>query len=295
MKLIIIALAVAVLTTANSALGQTPPSPPTLRIVTEDPNLPSQLFYGTTKIKPLRLRPGTNVRITWDDNDAWLLQHYVDFLNRMPDPGGFAGWMAILNQCPPSEVNNPTSSLTCTRIDVSSAFFRSTEFQLKGYYLLRFYQVSLGRVPSYAEFGPDMRLVTGQTDQEFMERRNAFPGLFVARTEFRNRYDALSNAAYVSKLAETAVITIPNSAQLVGDLDAGRKTRAQVLREIVESTEVERKFYNSAFVTMQYFGYLRRDPDMEGYNGWMEILNRTGDYRYMVWGFVYSPEYREKF
>jgi len=34
-------------------------SAPTLRIVTDDPTLPSDLFYGDIKVKPLRLRPGT--------------------------------------------------------------------------------------------------------------------------------------------------------------------------------------------------------------------------------------------
>ena len=39
-------------------------SPPTLRIVTETPGLPSELFYGNIKVKPVRLRPGTNQAIT---------------------------------------------------------------------------------------------------------------------------------------------------------------------------------------------------------------------------------------
>ena len=44
-------------------------TPPTLRIVTEVPGLPSELFYGNVKVKPLRLRPGTNQVITIDDVD----------------------------------------------------------------------------------------------------------------------------------------------------------------------------------------------------------------------------------
>ena len=49
---------------ASSALAQSQQAP-TLRIVSEDGNrLPSDLLYGNTKVKPLRLRPGTNVPIT---------------------------------------------------------------------------------------------------------------------------------------------------------------------------------------------------------------------------------------
>ena len=49
-------------------------SPPTLRIVTETPSLPSELFYGDVKVKPLRVRPGTNPPqfITIADNDFFV-------------------------------------------------------------------------------------------------------------------------------------------------------------------------------------------------------------------------------
>src|SRR3989442_5128270 len=67
------------------ALGQAP----TLTIVTPDgPNLPADLFYGNVKVKPLRLRPGTNPGITIYDSDFFVNKHYVDFLNRFPDSGG---------------------------------------------------------------------------------------------------------------------------------------------------------------------------------------------------------------
>ena len=65
-------------------------SPPTLRIVTETPGLPSELFYGNIKVKPVRLRPGTNQVITIDDIDFFVQQQYIDFLGRMPDSTGFA-------------------------------------------------------------------------------------------------------------------------------------------------------------------------------------------------------------
>jgi hypothetical protein len=63
-------------------------SPPTLRIVTETPNLPSELFYGEIKVKPLRLRPGTNTVITIADYDFFIQQQYIDFLRRFPEPDG---------------------------------------------------------------------------------------------------------------------------------------------------------------------------------------------------------------
>nr|MBA2705401.1 hypothetical protein [Blastocatellia bacterium] len=83
--------AVALLITAFAALtvwGQAP----TLHIVTEIPNLPSDLYYGNTKVKPLRLRPGTNTPITIADPDFFVNQQYVDFLSRFPDQSGFDFW-----------------------------------------------------------------------------------------------------------------------------------------------------------------------------------------------------------
>jgi hypothetical protein len=49
---------------------------------------------------------------------------------------------------------------------------------------------------------------------------------------------------------------------------------------------------------MQYFGYLRRDPDEVGYNFWLSKLNDfSGDYiaAEMVKAFVTSTEYRQRF
>jgi hypothetical protein len=68
------------------------------------------------------------------------------------------------------------------------------------------------------------------------------------------------------------------------------------LRAVVESAEVYNKEYTSAFVAMQYFGYLRRDPEAEGYEAWLRVINSNpADYRTMVWGFVTSIEYRNRF
>jgi hypothetical protein len=93
-----------------------------------------------------------------------------------------------------------------------------------------------------------------------------------------------------------AGVTISNRDQLVNNLNSGAQTRAQVLRTIVESQPVQNKEFNPAFVAMQYFGYLKRDPETEGFNAWLNYLNtHQNDFRTMVIGFVNSPEYRTRF
>ena len=49
--------------------------------------------------------------------------------------------------------------------------------------------------------------------------------------------------------------------QLVSDLSGGQRSRADVLRAIAENPTLVQAEFNRAFVLMQYFGYLRRNPN----------------------------------
>jgi hypothetical protein len=224
-----------------------------------------------------------------DDPAFFVHQHYIDFLNREPDIDGYAGWIATLAACPQGNTN-------CDRISVSSAFFRSEEFQGRSFFVYRFYSTALGRIPHYREMMRDLSFVTGfMTDEELEANKQQFVEDFISRQEFKNKYDAVTDpAAYVNALLATAGVTVPNKQQLIDDLAAGRMTRGQVLRAIAESQEVRFKYYNQAFVVTEYFGYLRRDPDIF-YLDWINTLNQTGDYRRMVDGFMNSLEYRRRF
>jgi len=85
---------------------------------------------------------------------------------------------------------------------------------------------------------------------------------------------------------------------LVAALDAATMTRAQVLRAIAETDELNSREFNAAFVTMEYFGYLRRDPDTAGFNFWLNKLNTfNGNFQNaeMVKAFISSAEYRQRF
>src|SRR5205085_2552599 len=119
---------------------------------------------------------------------------------------------------------------------------------------------------------------------------------FVLREDFRAIYDALSNAAYVDRLIANTGLTFANRNQLVDDLNAGRKTRAQVLREIADSGQFFNAAFNRGFVASEYYGYLRREPEPAGFNAWLNFLNaHPNDYRTMVNGFMNSIEYRARF
>ena len=145
----LLAIVFAILVVSNVAIAQ---SPPTLRIVTEVPGLPSELFYGDIKVKPLRLRPGTNQVMTFDDNDYFVFQQYIDFLGRMPDTGGFNDWLNVLNTC--TNQGKLGADPACDRVHVSSGFFRSTEFGERGYWIYRFYHGVLGNRPTQPTLSP---------------------------------------------------------------------------------------------------------------------------------------------
>jgi len=80
--------------------------------------------------------------------------------------------------------------------------------------------------------------------------------------------------------------------------------RAAALRQIAENAAFQQKEFNNAFVLMEYFGYLQRDPDaapdgnFDGYNFWLGKLNQfNGNYiqAEMVKAFTSSIEYRNRF
>ena len=251
--------------------------------------------------------PTTTVTII--DNDAapaaqnpidgfnfFVTQQYIDFLGRLPDETGFHNWVDTLSICPNGgfgEFDNPG----CDRVHVSAGFFQSPEFQGRGYFAYRFYEVALDRRPTYAEFVPDMAVVGGsQSPESEVLSKAAYTDAWMQRTEFKNRYDGQNNSQYVNALEANAGIPITNKQSLIDNLNNGTMNRGQVLRAIVESQAVADHFFNSAFVSMQYFGYLRRDPDAVGFQNWLNTLNADpSNFRHMIFGFLFSNEYRQRF
>jgi hypothetical protein len=143
-------------------------------------------------------------------------------------------------------------------------------------------------------------------EQLLENNKRKFAGDFATRTPFKSLYDILSNQDYVNTLISNsgANLTQSERAALVNSLNGFTKGREQVLREIVENQALYSAEYNAAFVEMQYFGYLRRNPqdapdnDLTGYNFWLNKLNEFGgDYRKaeMVKSFLVSGEYRQRF
>src|SRR5205823_2913083 len=130
----------------------------------------------------------------------------LDFLSREPEQG--EPWSGVLNRCP--DVNNldPNSpSAGCDRITVSADFFGSPEFQLKGFYVFRFYKLAFNRLPEYLEIIADMSFVAGATPREVFQRKAQLAVNLTQRQEFQTNFGVLSNSDYVAALLNRYQLT----------------------------------------------------------------------------------------
>jgi glucose/arabinose dehydrogenase len=250
--------------------------------------------------------PGTSNPI--DDSTFFVRQHYHDFLNRDPEAAGLQFWRDQIEVC-----GADAQCREVRRINVSAAFFLSIEFQETGYFAYRLYEASFDRQPRYLEFIPDTQELgrdvivgVGNWQQQLETNRQAFADRWVQRSSFRATFDLLPNGSYVDRLFANAGVA-PSPAErdaLVNGLNVGTETRATVLRKVVDNAQFRSQEFSRAFVLMQYFGYLRRNPDdppdtnFDGYNFWLTKLNQfNGDFirAEMVKAFIASIEYRARF
>ena len=225
-----------------------------------------------------------------DGVEFFIRQQYLDILNRLPDPTGLQNWINTLAPCPNGGFGEPPTS-DCDRLKVAAGFFQSDEFLNRGYWAFRFYMLSHNQRPTYAQFIPDMALVGGpKSPAEEEVSKVAFADAFVQRPEFIARYGSASGQALANALLQTA--GLPSSTFTV----TGNMTNGQILRGIVETTAVSNRFLTEGFVSIQYFGFLRRDPDPTGYQNNLNTLNANpNNLRHMIFIFIYSTEYRGRF
>src|SRR4029079_8035674 len=103
---------------------------------------------------------------------------------------------------------------------------------------------------------------------------NAFP-FAMTPTQFANQLFA--NAGITPTAAELAAVTGEFSFQ---DHSGDAAARARAIRRVVENPRFIQQETNRAFVLMQYFGYLHRNPndspdtDFTGYDYWLSKLNQ---------------------
>jgi hypothetical protein len=265
------------------------------------------------------------------DQARFLVQlHYYDFLNRYPDSSGWDFWTNNINNCSPQP-----ACVDVQRVNTSASFFLSIEFQNTGYLVERMYKAAYGDGSGTSTFNgthqlavPVMRFTEFLSDTEAIgsgvvvlqpgweqlleSNKQAFSSEFVQRPRFINAFPTtMSPAQFVDQLNTNAgnVLSSSERATAVGLFAGAADTinttaRAQALRQVAENQGLYNADFNRAFVLMQYFGYLRRNPndspdsDYTGYDFWLTKLNQFGGNYLnaeMVKAFITSSEYRTRF
>lgn len=245
-----------------------------------------------------------------ENTDFFVSQHYRDFLSREPDAAGLNFWMNEINSC-----GFDQACLDYKRQLVSAAYFLSIEFQETGFYAIRIQRTAFdkksreGSRMTFAQFVPDAGfvgagVVVGQTGYQQLldQNKQNYAAQIVSNMEFATRFPASQSATqFVNALYASAAVT-PTQAELDAAVVAfgagGTSGRAAALRKVAESNSVGQAELNPAFVLMEYFGYLRRDPDAGGYNFWLTKLEQFGGnyvQAEMVKSFTVSGEYRGRF
>jgi hypothetical protein len=269
-----------------------------------------------------------------DEAPFFVRQHYLDFLNREPDPSGLTFW---IDQIAGNASNNPppcaagdTTCVNTRRVNVSNAFYFELEFQQTGSLVYRLYRAAFGnnqpfpnpfpsmsfpgehlKMPSYQVFAQDRATVPGGPN--LARAQLALANAFVQRPSFTAKYPlSLATAdQFVDAVLDTMTTIGVNLSSERANLISlyGTLGRGGVVYRLADDNAQtnpinNRAFidaeYNRAFVYTQYGGYMRRDSDIPGFVFWLDQVNSgslrdVGKQHAMVCSFITSAEYQQRF
>ena len=211
--------------------------------------------------------------------DLFVKQQYRDFLRREGEVGGIQYWAAAI-------------AAGASRATVTKSFFDSPEFQGAIAPVARLYYAYFNRIPDLP--GLQYWLDQYRAGMSLNDISQAFAG----SAEFIGTYGSLSNSQFVTLVYQNVLGRAPDSAGLAywtAQLNGGLMTRGQVLVGFSESSEYQQRSYNRTFVTMIYYGMLRRMPEQAGFDYWVEQLGAGASGLDLINGFLAASEYRSRF
>jgi hypothetical protein len=202
----------------------------------------------------------TNAPTDIADSEPFIRQQYLDILRREPDQPGLQTWLTKLNNC--TRQGGRGADPSCDRVTVSMGILESSEFIERSGFVLRLYLVMLGRRPTLSEFTADRVAIVTAPAEELAAAKQRLIADWSQRPNVKARYAGLSNEQLIA---------------------------------LIEDPQTIRGYRNSSYVLMQFFANLNRDPQPWEYNSRLKRLNATGDYRQLIFDFIYSVEYRKRF
>jgi uncharacterized repeat protein (TIGR01451 family) len=287
---------------------------------------PSGALLGSPATALVEIRDNDTTPTTLnplDDSTFFVRQHYNDFLSRAGEEEGVRFWTNTIEECGADE-----QCREVRRINVSAAFFLSIEFQETGYLAYRTYKTAYGDTTSpnvdisvpairLREFlsdaqaiGQGVQVGVGDWEGRLEANKNAYVREFVTRPRFLAALPAtLTPAEFVDALNRNAggVLSPEERGQLIAEVAAASdpvQGRASALRKVAEDADLRQREKTRAFVLMQYYGYMRRNPDDpqdRDFSGWAFWLKKLDEFEgnfvqaEMVKAFIVSIEYRNRF
>ena len=232
-----------------------------------------------------------------DDALFYVKQQYRDLLGREADATGLEYWIQQIDQC-----GEDAACRRTRRLSVSVSLLSGTEFSNGGALIHRLYRIALGRSPRFAEFQEN-------ANHLLATRAEALTRLvleLVKLEEFGMRYPRdLTGEQFVDLLLknvnETAIVDLASErSSLIGLFNGADSGRALIIRQVAEHYAIVKAEHDRAFVLMQYFGYLRLDPNEQTLNSKLaelESKSRNDQHRYesVTCAFVNSADYQNRF
>ncbi|MCM2265042.1 MAG: DUF4214 domain-containing protein, partial [Desulfuromonadales bacterium] len=216
-----------------------------------------------------------------NDDAEFVRQICRDFLNREADQGGLNYWVTQL------------SAGTRTRAAVVEQYLLSAEFGEKIAPVARLYFAYFNRLPDY---GGLMYWVNEYSNGN--STLNNISDFFAGSSEFQTTYNSLDNGQFVDLIYANLFNRSPDSggrSYWVGELDAGNRTRGEVMVLFSDAQEYRELMAHKIYVTMTYIGLLRRSPDQAGFDYWASRMGQGASGQGLIDLFLTSAEYAARF
>jgi len=218
------------------------------------------------------------------DNDIFTserlfpMQQYRDFLKRESDADGLVYWMGLIGD-------------GTARGTVTKSFFDSPEFQGAIAPIARLYFAYFNRIPDQPGFEYWVAQYGGGATL------NDISQVFATSPEFISTYGSLSDGEFVTLVYNNVLGRAPDVGGYnywVAQLSAGMP-RGNMMVGFSESPEYQQTSYNRVFVTMMYYGMLKRMPEQAGFDYWVGQLNAGASPLDLINGVLGATEYHQRF
>ena len=152
-----------------------------------------------------------------------------------------------------------------------------------------------------------LKLTNCRRDDDSCTREQIALNVFLA-TGFHER------GSFILRMYEAALGRLPHFDEFMSEMNKPRElTKEQMIADLAslhaqeraidqkavaqlaDSDEMLHRLGNRGFVALHYYGFLRREPDAAGLDGWVALMDRTGNAVKITKGIIDSVEYRQRF